>query len=517
MPNTPPSSWRHGMLVGLVCLTLLAGCREADRATLDDVAEVRPFAGVELRVLIVDDADLAEAIRQSQGEWQARTDGGYVVTEATSAELLDRPALNADVVVYPDAMLPELVERGWLMPLDESVVVDPQMKWADVFEMLQLRETRWGPTTYAAPLGSPLLVCLYRRDLFEQAGRQPPATWAEFDELSAYFADRKHWPESLRPDTAVGSLEPTADQWAGVTLLARAAGYAKHRDQYSTFFDIASGEPLIDTPPVVRALEELTTVARTRGSTAALTPPQAFAALFEGNVAMAITWPTSAEACGPSPRRQTTLRRLDHSPDDDLPVDDSPVDELKGNSGPLDVGVAPLPGSTVVYHHPSSAWQDRRDDEDTSVTVLGVSGRLVSIAGDTPHPAAAAQLVTTLCGPDQVTTLAITSPWCTLSRVSQTLEPEPWAGGPVAVDLPADYGAHLEQRLTTSPFCFAVRLPQRREYLVALGSAVQMAIDGTQTPAEALSAAADAWRTIAEQHDGQSLEPLLRRNLGLGD
>ena len=54
-----------------------------------------------------------------------------------------------------------------------------------------------------------------------------------------------------------GVLEPLGPGWAGVVLLARAASYAKHPDNYSTLFDINTMEPLIAGEPFVRALEEL--------------------------------------------------------------------------------------------------------------------------------------------------------------------------------------------------------------------------------------------------------------------
>ena len=41
--------------------------------------------------------------------------------------------------------------------------------------------------------------------------------------------------------------------WAGLMLLARAAPYAKHRDNYSTWFDAQTMEPMIANPPMVQA------------------------------------------------------------------------------------------------------------------------------------------------------------------------------------------------------------------------------------------------------------------------
>ncbi|MGW8258068.1 MAG: hypothetical protein ACWGMZ_11320, partial [Thermoguttaceae bacterium] len=45
--------------------------------------------------------------------------------------------------------------------------------------------------------------------------------------------------------------------WAGQVLLARAAPYLKHRDNYSSLFRIDTMAPLIDSEPMIRALKEL--------------------------------------------------------------------------------------------------------------------------------------------------------------------------------------------------------------------------------------------------------------------
>ena len=59
-----------------------------------------------------------------------------------------------------------------------------------------------------------------------------------------------------------GTIEPLAPGWAGLVLLARAAPYAKHRDNYSALFDIETMEPLVAGPPFVQALEELVAAAK---------------------------------------------------------------------------------------------------------------------------------------------------------------------------------------------------------------------------------------------------------------
>ena len=59
-----------------------------------------------------------------------------------------------------------------------------------------------------------------------------------------------------------GTVEPLARGWAGLVLLARAAAYAKERDNYTTLFDEKTLEPAIAGPPFVRALEELVAAAK---------------------------------------------------------------------------------------------------------------------------------------------------------------------------------------------------------------------------------------------------------------
>jgi hypothetical protein len=81
----------------------------------------------------------------------------------------------------------------------------------------------------------------------------------------------------------------------------------------------------------------------------------------------------------------------------------------------------------------------------------------------------------------------------------------------------AEYAAHLLDRLTTSPHCFALRVPHRDAYLAALDKAVASAMAGAKSPQDALSEAADEWRQIARQDGDDAHQQVLGRNLGLAD
>ena len=103
-----------------------------------------------------------------------------------------------------------------------------------------------------------------------------------------------------------GTVEPLARGWAGLVLLARAAAYAKERDNYTTLFDEKTLEPAIAGPPFVRALEELVAAAKL-GPAEQLDfdPAAARAEFWKGSAAMAVSWPTGARtartADGPLP------------------------------------------------------------------------------------------------------------------------------------------------------------------------------------------------------------------------
>ena len=146
--------------------------------------------------------------------------------------------------------------RERLIAADSSSLArSPGVRQEDLFDLPGVRETAWGETIFAVPLGSPVMVLFYRADLFAHFGKQPPQTWAEYQQLVEFFARRenlKDWPATSNlPAGWCGAVEPLAVGWAGKTLLARAAAYAKHRDYYTTLFDRDTMAPRIAGPPFV--------------------------------------------------------------------------------------------------------------------------------------------------------------------------------------------------------------------------------------------------------------------------
>src|SRR5487761_1098907 len=131
----PKPWWAVPTLLGI---SLLAGCGHAPKAGGKDAAAVKqlPWQGVKLRLLVVEDAGLAETIGRLRGEWRATTGGDLDVIESPEADLLAGKLsdADADAIVYPAYDLGLLVEGGLLRPLPDKELSNSEVAWEEIFE-----------------------------------------------------------------------------------------------------------------------------------------------------------------------------------------------------------------------------------------------------------------------------------------------------------------------------------------------------------------------------------------------
>ncbi len=470
-----------GLGVALPCVLLcVPGCGSNAGAP---TPATPALSGVKLKLVIVDDPALAAAISLLRGQWQAETGSELSIEEATSATIAANPtgAASADAIVYAPRLLGTLAEGGAIRPLTSASLAAPELDWQDVFELLKTREVIWGRDTYAVPLGSPVLVCCFRADLLMELGRQPPKTWDEYQRLAADLGQRK-------PANADwhGTVEPLAPGWAGLTLLARAAPYARHANHYSTLFNMQSMEPLVDSPPFVRALSEL--VAATKASaekSLRTTPTDAWRAVADGQVALAIGWPARA-------------------------VD---ADAVPGAESAPEIGCVELPGSTEVYNATSAHWE-RRGVGARSVPLIAMAGRVASLGAKSQDADAAMILLAWLASRKWSELATATSPDTAFFRDSQRSATAGWTRG-LAGDVAAEYADAVAASLTRSDCLVAPRFPGAERYLAALDEAVRRAVAGEVDPQTALTAAAEQFRAITGELGLERQRIAYRHSLGL--
>ncbi|MEX2121643.1 MAG: extracellular solute-binding protein [Pirellulales bacterium] len=516
--------WRR---LAVVCLLLAGGCfRGENKSNQATVRGGPPLAGITLKLLVVDDPEMAKALRLLRGQWQGSSGAELEVAETSEQALLAAGPLDADCLIYPVRDLGLLAERDWLAPLDDTLPQDPSLDWPDVFESPKNRDAVWGATPYAVPFGSPVLVCAYRADLLRRIGREPPRTWKEYQQLAELLAKQgaataseeqasqeqagqeqpgQEQPGQEQPDGGgeqprwAGALEPLAEGWAGLALLARAAPYARHRDQVSTWFDIETMEPLIAGPPFVRALDELA-AAYGNGSHRQLDqgPADVWAAFSQGECGLAIAWPPpgSAGAAG-----RAAAPRSAASGD--------PV------AGTIEIGFVELPGSIDVYGLESRQWQERRREEQPHVPLLGIDGRLGSVSKKSPHAEAAFRLLAWLSDPKLSTGVSSASRHATLFRRSHVAEAHKWVGAEADPEAAALYGEVVERSLDEHVGVDSPRIPGRGRYLAALDRAVRRRVQGEAASQAALDEAAAEWRKITEELGLAAQRSAYQRSLGL--
>jgi len=512
-----------GLLV-IVAALVSGACTGPDQnePPLDGDASL---GGVQLELLVVDDPGLAAAAKRLRGEWNAQTGAEFEVAECSTSELLAAEKLNADAVIVPSWVFAPLAEREWVAPVPHEILGEKSGPWPPIFETLRTREAVWDDTVYGVPFGSPVLTCYYRADLLEKLGRRPPESWEEYGELAELLADRSklggddetgntlqvpprggqshfrgdHASRGARRENRdsplwCGTIEPLAEGWAGLTLLARAAPAAKHRDNFAALFDPESMEPLVAGEPFVRALEQLVAASRHGPKEPwRFDPDAARAAFWAGQCGMALTWPTGAKQEG-------------------LPKNPPPGCE---------VGFLELFGSREVYDVATRRWETRGSDDDKRVTLLEVAGRLGLVSAESGSADAAFQLLFWLSGEDLSPRFCTASPATTLFRDSHLTAPRPWVESPAPEAAAAQYAATLydaatfDAALRREQFIFALRIPGRERYLAALDEAVLAAVRGESEPAEALEQAAEKWRAVTAQLGPDAQKQAYRRCLGL--
>ena len=136
---------------------------------------------------------------------------------------------------FPITALPELAHAGHLAPLPRELQSKEDLDWLDIHAGLREHVVTLGGKPLAVPIGSPPLLCYFRRDLLEKAGRSPPETWDDYTQL---VRDLDRWTPGL---TAV---EPWGKEFRATMFLARAIASARHPGNYSLYFDYNDAAPL---------------------------------------------------------------------------------------------------------------------------------------------------------------------------------------------------------------------------------------------------------------------------------
>ena len=137
-----------------------------------------------------------------------------------------RDVSRYDIIAVDLPWVGEFAERGILMPLDEAMDianVDP----AD-FHTAGWKAAHWGDNAYGLPAQTTPELLFYRKDMFAEAGLEPPATTDALLDAAKALHDPQHGRHGIAWNGARGTA-------LGHTVLMALADF---------------GQPILDLPPV---------------------------------------------------------------------------------------------------------------------------------------------------------------------------------------------------------------------------------------------------------------------------
>lgn len=481
----------------LPALALLAGCREEKTAEVETPVE-NPFAGRQVAVSLPAGYGLQTRWQLPVDEWSTQTAATVSLSEYESAAGQFQEGATLQLFSLPE--LPGLAAAGSLAPVPESLRNDPRMLWLDVFPGLREQLCSREGEPVAVPLSVPVLLLAYRADLLQQAGLQPPETWQDYDRLVATLPE---WAPGLTV------AEPWAESFSASLFLARAVCAARHPANYSVFFDIRSGEPLINGAPFVRTLEQCRQLQEfLPPESSSWTPDDCLRELTEGRAAIGIMTITSSTG-GELPLKRKAAA------DGSSTAAEDPVDASARGRGTA-LTFTRLPGSASVYNASTDKWEAPASGVSSRTTLAGFAGVFAGVPSSASEELQqpAWNLLMTVTGEDQLTA-ALPLPLRGVTRDSQADTAATWFTGLLNAGEAESAVRAMASSLRSTDLVAELPVPGREDFLKALAAGVRSALTGQAEPQAALTDVAAQWSAQLEELGQGKVRDSYRRALGL--
>lgn len=482
--------FRPYTLLALAITILIAhGCRNdsSDRVSEERVAPQPPKP---IKILFVDDETLPDVVAR---HWMARSEGKITIDSISSAELLQDSLAKseADVVVYPAGLLGELVENNWLLPLPEKMLASDFDDRNDILLKDRTAIVTWGKTVFGVSLGSPQLVLIYRKDIFDALDLQVPTSWQEYESIREKLNDRQKIVDSgfTIADRWSGAVEPWRDNWISHVFLARSVPYVRDPLRYSTVFSFLTLEPLLDRNPFVLSASEMSAVgANASHDLLKLGPEQAKELVFDGEAAMAIGYPTP----------------------------DSGATELDPENE-IEVSIAPLPGSSRVFDFNESKWSRRPEGAELRAPLLGTSGLIASVSRSSKYSGSAFRFIAWLSNRENSPVIVGASGQTAPFRSSHLRIPEQWIDSRFEPEAALAWDEIIRTGQVSTMTTLSLRIPNRDRYLQSLGDSLRQMLREGVEPEEALKTAVESWNAISAENGLRKQREAYQRSLGISD
>jgi multiple sugar transport system substrate-binding protein len=282
---------------------MLAACSRP--AVVEPATDEPLFAGQSVKVVSPSETVTSLIKRYTRG-WEKKVGAHVEIVPTPSNGDLTKVA-DASVWVVRTAEMPRWAAAGLLNPVPNAYrAANGDYGWSGLLPIYREKLLRWAGEVYALPLLGDAPVCFYRADLFADPSHQkayhekyhhdlgPPHTWDEFADIAEYFSTNR---TANQPKPSLPPLPDSAEDVDALFQMIAAPHTRRETYQeggrpvpdeelFSHHFHLKSGQPRIDQPGFVRALQLLQRMQHFRPQGSSAEPSQAF---VNGSAVLCVT------------------------------------------------------------------------------------------------------------------------------------------------------------------------------------------------------------------------------------
>lgn len=346
----------------------LFGCPQADKPDASESPAVA-YSGVKLKLAMPASLALSDQWAPAVNDWAGENDASVEIVEvafstAPSVWMSQLRESPTTLIVLPTTQIGELVGAGLAATIPVELIESDVIAWHQIPPNVRSTLDTLGEEPAFITVDCPTPAVVVRADLLEAARLSLPTTWSEYDRLVTNVAK---W----APDHT--AVEPRADEFLPTLFLARAISGAHHPAGLSVELDVSNGDPLIASPPYLRALTEMQALSSNLAKEArSMSPVDCLNALGDGRAAIGIVWETDKAplAVGGT----------------DLTATSEAASNERG-----ELLFTSLPGRQEVFNRDDRAWEAPPDGDIHRPVLCGFAGLSIAVTktGDDRSQAAA--------------------------------------------------------------------------------------------------------------------------------
>ncbi len=181
---------------------LLFAVAATPASAVDWQEELGNYDGLDLRVQVIQDPFI-DSLKEISPDFEALTGTSVAIEGFGYDPLHEKQILSCsqndnqyDVLFIDGIWIGEFVEAGCVDPVEDLVnATDPEIAALDDYIESFAGQAYWEGKLQCLPIAGYWHMLHYRKDLFEQAGLEPPKTFEEMEEIAKFFKESPDFPD----------------------------------------------------------------------------------------------------------------------------------------------------------------------------------------------------------------------------------------------------------------------------------------------------------------------------------